>query len=91
VYGPARYWWAEKSSECDGDRRPDISLDAWRRLSKAEREAVEAEAISLPLPGLNCPITVCWAGSRSSGGPRIPGSNADGDDGRYGLVFPDPP
>jgi hypothetical protein len=38
----------------------DISLDAWRRLSTAEREAVEAEATSLPLPGLNGPITVRW-------------------------------
>jgi hypothetical protein len=39
----------------------DISLDAWRRLSKAEREAVEAEAISLPLPGFNGRITVRWS------------------------------
>jgi len=39
----------------------DISLDAWRRLSTAEREAVEAEAISLPLPGLHGPITVRWS------------------------------
>jgi hypothetical protein len=39
----------------------DISLDAWRRLSRAEREAVEAEAISVPLPGLNGPITVRWS------------------------------
>ena len=38
----------------------DISIDAWRRFSRVEREAVEAEAISLPLPGLNCPITVRW-------------------------------
>jgi len=38
----------------------DISLDAWRRLSKAEREAVEAEATSLPLPGLNGPISISW-------------------------------
>ena len=38
----------------------DISLDTWRRLSTAEREAVEAEAISLPLPALNGPITVRW-------------------------------
>lgn len=27
----------------------------------AEREAIEAEAISLPLPGLNGPITVRWS------------------------------
>ena len=36
----------------------DISLEAWRRLSTAEREAVEAEAILLPLAGLKGPITV---------------------------------
>ena len=42
----------------------DISLDAWRRLSTAEREAVEAEAISLPLPGLKGPITVRWSGAK---------------------------
>jgi hypothetical protein len=38
-----------------------ISLDAWRRLSTAEREAVEAEAISVPLPGLKGPIAVRWS------------------------------
>ena len=47
----------------------DISLDAWRRLSTAEREAVEAEAISLPLPGLNGPITV--RSSRFAKNPRL--------------------
>ena len=40
----------------------ELSIDVWRRLSKAEREAVEAEASSLPLPGLNGPITVRWSG-----------------------------
>jgi hypothetical protein len=39
----------------------EVSIEAWRRLSSAEREAVEAEAVSLPLPGLNCPITVRWS------------------------------
>lgn len=38
----------------------EISIDAWRRLSSAEREAVEAEALSLPLPGLDCPIKIRW-------------------------------
>ncbi len=40
----------------------EISLDVWRRLSRKEREAVEAEAISLPLPGLKDPIAVRWSG-----------------------------
>lgn len=39
----------------------DVTIDAWRRLSSAEREAVEAEAISLPLPGLKGPITIRWS------------------------------
>jgi Winged helix DNA-binding domain len=39
----------------------EVSIEAWRRLSSAEREAVEAEAVSLPLPGLNGPIAVRWS------------------------------
>jgi hypothetical protein len=39
----------------------DISLSLWRPLSKTEREAVEAEALSLPLPVLNRPITLSFA------------------------------
>jgi hypothetical protein len=35
-----------------------VSIDAWRRLSPAEWEAVEAEAVALPLPGLNGRITI---------------------------------
>lgn len=38
----------------------EISIEAWRPLSRAERKAVEAEAVSLPLPGLNGAITVHW-------------------------------
>jgi hypothetical protein len=38
----------------------EVSIDVWRRLSAAEREAVEAEAMSLPL-GLNRPNTVRWS------------------------------
>jgi hypothetical protein len=38
----------------------EVSIDVWRRLSSAEREAVEAEAMSLPL-GLISPITVRWS------------------------------
>ena len=39
----------------------DLSIDAWRRLSTAERGAVEAEAASLPLPGLKGAIRVRWS------------------------------
>jgi len=38
----------------------DLSVQAWRRLSRAERGAVEAEAASLPLPGIEGRITVRW-------------------------------
>jgi DNA glycosylase AlkZ-like len=37
----------------------DVSIDAWRRLSRAEREAAEAEAMSLPLDLIG-PITIHW-------------------------------
>ena len=36
----------------------EVSIGAWRRLSRSEWEAVEAEAAALPLPGLNGPIVV---------------------------------
>jgi len=36
------------------------SIDPWRRLSAAERAAVEAEAASLPLPGVGGPIDARW-------------------------------
>ncbi len=34
----------------------DVTIQPWRRLSRAERDAVEAEAKSLPLPGIEGPI-----------------------------------
>lgn len=37
-----------------------VTIDAWRRLSRGERDAVGAEASSLPLPGLNGPVVVRW-------------------------------
>ncbi|HKS75675.1 MAG TPA: crosslink repair DNA glycosylase YcaQ family protein [Terriglobales bacterium] len=36
----------------------DVYIETWRRLSATEREAAEAEAMSLPLPGLRRSITV---------------------------------
>ena len=38
----------------------DLSIDTWRKLSAAERAAVEAEAAALPLPGLKTAIRVRW-------------------------------
>jgi hypothetical protein len=37
-----------------------LSVQAWRPLSAAERDAVEAEAASLPLPSIRGQITVRW-------------------------------
>lgn len=45
----------------------NVSIDLWRRLSSKEREAVETEAMSLPLPGLNCPIAIRWTSSAGEG------------------------
>jgi len=38
----------------------NLSVQPWRRLTRAEREAVEAEAQSLPLPGLEGEVAVSW-------------------------------
>ncbi len=37
-----------------------LAIEPWRRLSRAERDAVEAEAQSLPLPGVQGKIAVRW-------------------------------
>jgi hypothetical protein len=37
-----------------------VRIDAWARLSRQRRAAVEAEACALPLPGLDRPIEVVW-------------------------------
>ena len=37
-----------------------LTIRPWRRLAPAERDAVEAEARSLPLPGVEAEITVGW-------------------------------
>jgi hypothetical protein len=39
---------------------PDVTVDAWRGLSKADKQAVESEAATMPLPGLTRPIRVRW-------------------------------
>ena len=37
-----------------------LTVQRWRPLSGAERDAVEAEAASLPLPGIPGPVAVRW-------------------------------
>jgi winged helix DNA-binding protein len=37
-----------------------LTIQPWRRLSRAQRHAVEAEAGSMPLPGIDWPIDVRW-------------------------------
>jgi hypothetical protein len=38
----------------------DLTIEPWRPLSSGEREAVEAEAASLPLPGVGSSLQVRW-------------------------------
>jgi hypothetical protein len=40
----------------------DVRIESWRRLPRAEREAVEAEAESMPLPGIRQRVRVRWDG-----------------------------
>ena len=37
-----------------------VRIDPWARLSSGTRDAIEAEASALPLPGLDRPIEVVW-------------------------------
>ena len=37
-----------------------VQVEPWRRLTRAERDAVEAEAATFPLPGLDGPVVVRW-------------------------------
>jgi DNA glycosylase AlkZ-like len=37
-----------------------VRIDAWTRLSRGTRDAIEAEARTLPLPGVDRPIEVVW-------------------------------
>jgi hypothetical protein len=53
--------------------RHAVNVQTWRRLSSAAREAVESEAVSLPLPDLDRPITLHWDdpdGPSTAGAPR---------------------
>jgi hypothetical protein len=40
----------------------NLAVEPWRSLSEPERELVEAEAESLPLPGLDGRVVVRWSG-----------------------------
>lgn len=40
-----------------------LDIDPWRRLTSKDRDAVEAEAATLPLPGLDRAIRVIWGSS----------------------------
>jgi Winged helix DNA-binding domain len=42
--------------------KADLSIQSWRRLTRAERDVVETEAQSLPLPGIEREIAVRWDG-----------------------------
>ena len=38
----------------------DVTIASWRRLSRSERDAVEAEAATMPLPGVEQGVHVRW-------------------------------
>jgi hypothetical protein len=40
--------------------RTRVDVQAWRRLTRGERDAVEEEAAAFPLPGVDDPIVVRW-------------------------------
>ena len=37
-----------------------VTVETWGRFSQAARQALEAEAAALPLPGISGPIVVRW-------------------------------
>jgi hypothetical protein len=37
-----------------------LTIQPWRRLSRAQRNAVEAEVVSVPLPRIDRPVDVRW-------------------------------
>lgn len=39
----------------------EVTIETWRRLSPAERQAVETEAASLPLPGISSALAIRWS------------------------------
>jgi hypothetical protein len=45
----------------------EVAISSWRPFSGGEKEAIEAEASTLPLPALHGPIHVRWDGSPPEG------------------------
>lgn len=37
-----------------------VTIQTWRRMTRAARDAIEKEAMSLPLPGVEGGIVVRW-------------------------------
>lgn len=37
-----------------------VRIDSWERFSPQTRDAIEAEAAALPLPGIDRPIDIVW-------------------------------
>jgi hypothetical protein len=47
----------------------NLSVEPWQALSEPERELVEAEAKSLPLPGVDGEVVVSWSGGQARRSP----------------------
>jgi hypothetical protein len=43
-----------------GGRTTPYESTPWARLSRATRDAIQAEATALPLPGVDRPVEVVW-------------------------------
>ena len=50
-----------------------VTVQLWRRLSRSERDAVELEAQSFPLPALGADISVRWITTGARRGTNSPG------------------
>ena len=50
-----------------------VTVEPWRAFTSAERQAVEAEAASLPLPGVEGDVTVQWQSHQQDGSEAAAG------------------
>ena len=59
----SRYWWMEKSPGCGNRSVAKVPIDVFSAVSSLKRDALEAEAMSLPLLNLGRAVTVRWSWS----------------------------
>ena len=52
--------WDGRTTADERRAQADLAIQPWRRLSRSKRDAVDAEAESLPIPGTETRIVVRW-------------------------------